>query len=180
MKRFCIVVALISLLASCQKKELITPKEEVVPVTRVVLSIASTYQMYVGDDVTVHVTVKPENATDKQVEWNSNNYDIVNVDSDGQVSAMAVGTAKITASCGGKKASCTITVLEKEAPGVPVTGISLNKTSETLEKGETLKLAPTITPEDATNKRVNWQSAAPSVATVSDGVVTAVGYGEAR
>ena len=68
MKRFCIVVALISLLASCQKKELITPKEEVVPVTRVILSVASTYQMYVGDDVTVHATVKPENATDKQVE----------------------------------------------------------------------------------------------------------------
>ena len=178
MKRFCIVVALISLLVSCQQKELITPKEEVVPVTRVVLSQTKA-EMYVGDDLTLTATVQPENATNKEVEWKSSNYDIVNVDSAGQVSAMAEGTARITATCGNRKGICTITVLVPEVPAVHVTGISLNKTSETLEKGETLKLTPTITPEDATNKRVNWQSSKASVATVEDGLVTAVGYGEA-
>ena len=114
MKRFCIVVALISLLASCQKKELITPQE--VAVTKVVLSQTKA-EMYVGDDLTLTATVQPENATNKEVEWKSSDYDIVNVDSAGQVSAMAEGTARITASCGNKKGVCTITVLK---PGDPI------------------------------------------------------------
>ena len=116
MKRFCIVAALLSLLASCQQKEIVTPQE--VPVTKVTLNVTEA-QMHVGDDLTLVATVKPDNATNKQVEWKSSNYDIVNVDGAGQVSAMAEGSAKITASCGGKKATCTITVVPDSTPVDP-------------------------------------------------------------
>ena len=63
---------------------------------------------------------------------------------------------------------------------VPVTGVTLNKTSANLAVGDTLSLTATVAPTNATNKTVTWSSSNPLVATVSDdGVVTAVGAGEA-
>jgi uncharacterized protein (TIGR02145 family) len=62
---------------------------------------------------------------------------------------------------------------------VPVTGISFEKTTETLQVGQTLTLTPIIAPTNATNKNVTWESDALTVATVFDGVVTAVSPGVA-
>ena len=63
---------------------------------------------------------------------------------------------------------------------VPVTGVTLNKTSANLAVGDTISLTATVAPTNATNKTVTWSSSNPLVATVSDdGVVTAVGAGEA-
>jgi uncharacterized protein YjdB len=61
----------------------------------------------------------------------------------------------------------------------PVTGITLNKSNLALPKNETGTLIATISPFDAENKVVDWSSSVPSVATVSGGVVTAVGPGSA-
>ncbi len=63
---------------------------------------------------------------------------------------------------------------------IPVTGISLDKSSLTLNENETYSLTATVTPEDATNKEVTWTSSNTDVATVSDsGLVTAVSAGSA-
>ena len=63
---------------------------------------------------------------------------------------------------------------------IPVTSITLNQTSASLKKGETLTLTATVAPSDAANKSVTWSSSNNSVATVStSGVVTAVGEGTA-
>jgi Zn-dependent metalloprotease len=62
---------------------------------------------------------------------------------------------------------------------VNVTGISLDKTSATINVGGTETLAPTITPSNATNKSVTWSSSNTSVATVSNGVVTGKSAGTA-
>jgi len=67
----------------------------------------------------------------------------------------------------------------EEPTDVAVTGVSLNETSITLNLGGTATLEPTVTPADATNKAVTWSSSAPTVATVVDGVVTAVTSGMA-
>jgi hypothetical protein len=60
---------------------------------------------------------------------------------------------------------------------VPVSSISLDKTDATIQVSGTLTLQAFITPADADNKKVDWQSADPSVATVSNGVVTGVALG---
>ncbi len=57
--------------------------------------------------------------------------------------------------------------------------VSLNKTALTLEKGETSKLTASIQPENAANQKVTWSSSNPKVASVSGGVVKAVGKGSA-
>ena len=63
---------------------------------------------------------------------------------------------------------------------VPVTGVSLNESSITLDVGGNQTLTATVTPENATNKKVRWTSDNETVATVSeDGVVTAVAGGTA-
>ena len=61
-----------------------------------------------------------------------------------------------------------------------VTGVTLNKTTETVEVGKTVTLTATVEPEDATDKTVTWTSDKTSIATVSDGVVTGVAAGTAR
>lgn len=62
---------------------------------------------------------------------------------------------------------------------VPVTGVSLDKTSDELEVGDTLKLTATIEPANATNPNVSWSSSNVEVATVENGTVTAKAAGTA-
>ena len=67
-----------------------------------------------------------------------------------------------------------------DTPEIHVTGVTLNKTSDELAIGGTLQLEATITPSDATEKAVTWESSNPAVATVSaTGLVTAVAKGSA-
>ena len=63
---------------------------------------------------------------------------------------------------------------------VAVTGIKLNKTSLSLEKGETATISATITPSNATDKKVTWTTSNSSVASVNNGKITAKSVGTAR
>ena len=72
-----------------------------------------------------------------------------------------------------------VTVTYTEA-SVAVTGVSLDKSTDTVEAGSTTTLTETVTPSNATNKNVTWSTSNSSVATVSGGVVTGVAAGTAR
>ena len=79
----------------------------------------------------------------------------------------------------GNRTEKTITVYDGTYV-IPVTGVSLDESSITLDVGGNQTLTATVTPEDATNKKVRWTSDNETVATVSeDGVVTAVAGGTA-
>lgn len=60
---------------------------------------------------------------------------------------------------------------------VPVTGVTLDKTTLSIEEGQTATLSATVLPSNATNKKVTWTTDKAEVATVSNGTVTAVGVG---
>lgn len=80
----------------------------------------------------------------------------------------------------GKVYSCTVSGANVTVTK-SVTGISLNKSSVTLKKGETAQLNATVTPSDATNRTVKYTSSNTRVATVSsNGKITAVGGGTAK
>ena len=64
-------------------------------------------------------------------------------------------------------------------PKISVTGIALNLSTLNLAEGDTKQLIPVISPEGATNKNVTWSSSNPGVATVANGVVTAIAGGSA-
>ena len=79
----------------------------------------------------------------------------------------------------GNRTEKTITVYDGTYV-IPVTGVSLDESGITLDVGGNQTLTATVTPEDATNKKVRWSSDNEAVATVSeDGVVTAVAGGTA-
>ena len=146
-----------------------------VAVTGVRLNKTSLSFTGTGSSQTLTATVSPSNATNKTLTWSSSNTSVATV-SNGVVKAVGFGTATITAkSNNGKTASCSVTVNP-----IAVTGVSLNKTSLSFTgTGSSQTLTATVSPSNATNKTLTWSSSNTSVATVSNGVVKAVGFGTA-
>ena len=111
---------------------------------------------------------------DTKVQWSSSSLAIASVDQNGKVTGLDNGTTIITVASadGTKTARCEVTVI------VPVTGVSLDRTSAEIIKGDSMTLTATVVPSNAMNKNVIWTSSDPSVATVSQsGVVTALEFG---
>ena len=128
------------------------------------------------DTYTLVATVDPIDASNKSVTWNSSDAAIATVDDNGVVTGIKAGTATITVTTvdGDFAATCTVTVLQ------PVTGISLDKTSVTLNTTETYTFVATVDPVDASNKSVTWSSSDAAIATVDDkGVLTGIKAGTA-
>lgn len=69
--------------------------------------------------------------------------------------------------------------LKDGSSSVPVTGITLNKSSLSLKVGDNETLTATISPSNATNQNLSWTSSDTSIATISGGVVTGVKEGAA-
>lgn len=130
-----------------------------------------------GQSVKIDAKVMPEDATDKSVNWSSDNPDVATVDENGNVTAKSIGTTFVQCLATDEnvvRAICYVTVTQ------PVTEISLDKTTATMVKEDTITLTNTITPEDATDKSVIWTSDNTDVATVDEtGTVTAVSAGTA-
>ena len=64
----------------------------------------------VGDEETLIPTITPDNATDQNVTWSSDNQDVATVDTNGKVTAVGEGSTTITATVDGKSATCSVTV----------------------------------------------------------------------
>lgn len=121
-------------------------------------------------------TVMPKTTTDKSVTWKSSNETVAKVDTNGMVTAIAVGEAIITATTidgSNLSASCKVTVVPTLAEL-----ITLNQTTVSLKATETAELSVNILPATTTNKSVTWKSLNESVATVdANGKVTAIAVG---
>ena len=154
-----------SCIAEC--KVTITVSAESVTLDKTSLSLA------IGESATLTATVKPDDATDKTVAWSSSDESVAKVDN-GKVTAVKSGKATVTAKCGVKTAECAVTVT------VPVSSITLDKTTLSLVIGESFSLTATVKPDDATDKTVTWSSSDESVARVDNGKVTAVNAGQAK
>ena len=121
-----------------------------------------------GDSESLSATVTPSNATSKSVAWSSSRPDVAIVDGDGKVTAVKAGSATVIVitTDGSKTAKCDVTV---EPRPIPVSGISLDKSSLELVEDEEASLIATIAPADASNKSFSWSSSNSQVATVDDG-----------
>lgn len=124
----------------------------------------------------VDLTVNATPTKDLTVVWSSSNDGVATV-SDGRVTAIAEGTATISAKVDGKTLTCDITVTAAEDQYI----YSLNvEAEERLEKNKTLQLELTATPARDDDYEIVWDSDDDTVATVSeDGLVTGVADGTA-
>ena len=125
----------------------------------------------VGDTKKIEYTVLPADATNKKVSFQTSDKNIIGFNQDGNIVGVNPGTATVTLK-GSNDISTTITVTVK-AKEIPVTKVTLNKKSTTLEIGKTETLTAKVIPTNATNTKVTWTSSNDSVATVSNGKVTA-------
>lgn len=135
--------------------------------------------LHPGDEFDLTATVAPNNATNKSVTWTSSDDTKATV-VNGHVTALAAGTPKITVTTvdGDFTATCDLTITN-----VAVTGVTLDQDEASIytgSVGNTVQLTATVTPSNATDKSVSWESSNTSVATVSStGLVTSVAAGSA-
>jgi len=144
-----------------------------IPAESIVIA-PTTATVLIGETTALSATLTPSDTTDAII-WQTSDENVATVDDNGVVTGIAAGNATITAIAGQVGASCEVTV---SAGAVAATGITLDKTEATLEKDTTLTLTATVTPSDSTDA-ITWTTSDENVATVANGVVTAVGVGEA-
>lgn len=150
-----------------------------IPVTSVTLA-PETLSIEEGKTAGLTATISPANASDQQFSWNVKDTEIASVygytSETKTVTALKEGQTQITVTVDGQTASCTVTVTPR---AISVESITLNKTQLSLVKGATETLTATVLPTTATDKAVTWESSDTAVATVENGVVTAVAAGNA-
>ena len=171
MKRFILSLCALSILFSCTQEEPAPIRVESIELDSEELELIE------GNSISLVATILPEDAENQNVIWSSSKKTVASV-KDGEVTAVSVGEATITAKSedGGKKATCVVTVKPKH---ISVTAVSLDKTEVEMNPDDKVMLTATIAPENASNKSVLWSCSDESIATVIDGEVTALKVGEA-
>ena len=156
-----------------------TKFERVTPLTVKTVTIdgEETRNLVVGDTLTLTAAVAPSSFTGG-VTWSSSNEAAATVTAAGVVTAVGAGTATITATSVDNPAVSDTVTINVTAAAVPATSVTLDKTEVTLYPSQTTTLTETMAPENTTDT-ITWTSSDAAVATVADGVVTAVAAGTA-
>lgn len=137
-----------------------------------------------GDQAFTNVLTK---TGDGIINYSSSDNKVATIDKNGKVTILSSGNTVIKAIVidgenyfyNIKEASYTLTV-NKKIINIPITSISLNKTSGTKYIGETENLVVSYNPSNTTdNKSITWTTSNSKVATINNGVVKAVGVGNA-
>ena len=158
---------------------------QVVPVQSVTVTPASITAKEGDAPVQLTATVLPTNATSPTVSWQSDNEQVVKVDSNGKVTIIAAGETTIEAKAGEK--TFTVQVKVAAAPQqpqqpqvVPVQSVTVIPASITAKEGDApVQLTATVLPANATSPTVSWQSDNEQVVKVdNNGKVTIIGAGE--
>lgn len=163
--------------------EVYDPNYVYIPVTSLSIDI-STLEISVGESYKIPVTIAPSNATNQKVLYSKDfeQYDgIISLSSDGTVIGLSEGIVVIKATSDDNSElsdTVAIKVVAIVEPSVPVTGITIDPTSMSLNVGETNRIFAVIKPSGASNKEVYWYSNDTNIAIVdSVGNVTAVSGG---
>ncbi len=113
------------------------------------------------------------------VAWSTSDREVAIVSNEGKVTAMSAGTATITAKAGEWSATCAITVSAADPSKKPVVKIAVDPAEVTIVETRTATVTATYLPEDAYDQpSFEWFTSDKEVATVADGVITAVAEGE--
>jgi len=172
--------------ASKQESSTPTPTPTPTPtVTKLTLDVSSITLTEGGSqELNAYVYFSDGSRTYQGISWQTSNNSIATVSSSGVVTAKAKGTATITASYGGKSASCQVTVKKKEQVAqATVQYIDITDSSITIDAKKTYTLTVKAVMSDGSTKRLTngevlWEVVDTSIATVSNGVITGVSGGQ--
>ena len=154
----------------------ITVNLTIIPATGIEVS-QSNVALEVGSSFTVIANVVPSNATNANVVWSTNNPNVATV-VNGRITGIGVGSTTVVVETldGLFRTEITVTVTAKY---VPVEAVITSIGAIQLPPDATYTVVATVFPVDATNKSLIWTSSNPEVATVVDGVITAISEGTA-
>ena len=128
-----------------------------------------------GDSVKLNGSAYPSNAEDQSISWESSDSSVATVDSNGNLTAVGVGTVVISAKTSrGTTSKFNLTVKEVAAETISIIG-----KTEDITINETITLSVTFTPDNTTYKDVEWSSANGKIASVDEnGKLTALALGK--
>lgn len=176
---FSLVLALAMVLTSVSIPSVTAEAAKTVAVKKVQITNPKKKKVTLNKGKTLQIKVKitPKNVKNKKVTYKSSKKKIASVTAKGKVKGLKVGTAKITVtSKANKKKKATLTVQVV----TPVSKVTVNPTSATIDAGATTTLTAAVEPKNAYNKKVNWSTSNANIATVdTNGVVKGVSAGTA-
>ena len=160
--------------ASCSRSYFVTVKRAVTGITWENESSGS-ITMNRGDSKQLNAVVSPADADNTRINWKSDDKKVVTVDDFGNVYAVGAGTTTVWAvSDDNPNISIGMVITVK----VPVEAVKVSTDEVELTAGGTATVKAWVLPEDTTeNKTIIWESKDPGIATVEDGVITAVKAG---
>lgn len=126
-------------------------------------------QIQIGETCQLNATVSGDNT----IAWQSGDNAVATVDASGLVRGISIGATTIKASCGGKTATCEVTVTEATAKSIILANENLSMVA-----GETFALDADITPDYSV---ISWETSNPAIATVDEnGNISAINEGTAE
>ena len=126
----------------------------------------------IGQTQKLEVTVTPADA-DVTLVWASENDAVAVVDEEGNVTGVASGETFISVAADEAVAKCKVVVIASKPDGIRLDAENLS-----MEVGKTYKLEVSLTPAGSAASDMVWASSNKSVATVEDGLVTALAVGQ--
>lgn len=134
----------------------------------------------VGEKEKLTYQFEPTSITTSKINWKSQNPNIATIDKDGNVTAISKGETIIIANASNSTIGSISDTCKIIVNSIDVTGISLSQNKYELEAGDSYQLIATISPENASNKNIIWESSNTSIATVSpEGLISALSEGSA-
>lgn len=134
----------------------------------------SAVTLFAGDTKALNAKIDP--ATDMALVWTSSNETVAEVDDTGIVTAKSAGEATVTAALdcadGHFESACTVSVIEEPT-------VTLDTMSAVIGTGDTKTIVATVAPDFGGGISIDWKSSDNSIATVEDGVITAISAGNA-
>lgn len=118
------------------------------PVNSITLNKHS-LMLAVGMSEKLLVTIDPPDAYDRTVTWSSSPEGIVSVAQDGTVMALQDGRATVTASCGGKTDSCSVTAVQMKYYSVRnnLTNVTNSNSASSVLEGESYSATLSVSPD---------------------------------
>ena len=139
--------------------------------------IGSEILLSVGDSYDINSTVLPEDTTDKALQYESNDTNVLTVNEYGTIYAKNPGNTDVIITATDRRIVSTTLHVEVVKP---VEEIKVESSEIELYTGHTKTIAYTVYPTDATNKNVSFISDHPEIASVNQsGEITALSSGSA-
>ncbi len=141
------------------------------------IEIKNAKNINVDDSIKLQAIITPSNVTDNTIIWSSSDSSIATVDEDGKVKGINAGLVKITAKTSNNKESNVLI----EVKDINPVSLSISKTNNEIEVGDTKQLSLSFVPSNSTYKSVTWSSSDNNIISVDkNGKVTAKNVGTAK